>query len=466
MPFIQFANQKAFIKVTNTQTDVVVHINKTGLLIQKNNESSFLLKNDSFIGYYNFADVDTSASDIDGLIRTLVNFVEEDDENAITDRSQRLIDIRTNYKSSGATEIVEKTEASATSSHEIEKSLTKMEIATEVESRIVRQSKEYIPEGFVSNIITMVEATLSGSDASPADTFARAGIFEDRDDLSVNTDNGGRGAFFEYDFGSSTTYAVIRTNDGSEQSDTKVASADWNIDKLDGAGQSGITLDTSTNNFFVFDWDPVKKNLKMGILAEDRVVYCHEFTSNVKLLNVPLRWEIAHEGSEAPSEAAYMFQGKASVFHSEDPRIHSKSTDIGTELKTVNDSPKPMFSLRLKENANRAKIVPQKIDIVNTASGGVAKWELVRNATLTDANFQDIENSFAQFSSAETDAADGKVIASGFIFDSGVTTVNMENRDISVMSNLAGEPETLTLRIINVAGVLQLLAGIEWVERE
>lgn len=466
MAFIQFANQKAFIKVANTQTDVVVHINKTGLLIQKNNESSFLLKNDSFIGYYNFADIVTSATNIDDLIQTLVDFVEEEDDNAITDRSERLIDIRANFKSSGASEIVEKVEANATSSHDAESSLTRMEIATEVGSRIVRQSKEYIPEGFVSNIIIMVEATLSGSSTSPAETFARAGIFEDRDDLSINTETGGRGAFFEYEFASGTVSAVIRTNDGTVQSDTKVPPADWNIDKLDGTGLSGVTLDASTKNFFVFNWDPVNKNLKLGILANNRVVYCHEFTDDVKLLSVPLRWEIAHEGDDAPTEDAHMFQGKASVFHSEDPHIHSKGTDIGTELKIVNDTPKPMFSLRLKENANRAKIVPQKIDILNTASGGVAKWELVKNATLTDANFQDIENSFAQFSSAETDAVDGKVIASGFIFDSGVTTVNTENRDISVMSNLAGEPETLTLRIINVAGVLQLLAGIEWVERE
>lgn len=473
MPFLRFSDERAFIKVVNTQTNVVSHINKNGLLIQKNNEDSFLLKNDSFYGFYKLSDVETSETTVDGLIDVLVQFVQDfaagGDSGSSADRSaERMIDIRSNFKFSTADSILTEKTENATTAFEADKAMTRLQTSTDAGSRVVRQSQEYIPNGFVTNVISMQEAVLNAGETEPEGVVSRVGVFEDREDLTVNTDAGGRGAFFEYDLSEKKFALALRTNDGSEQTDNRVEQENWNIDRLDGAGRSGITLDAKVKTLFVFEWDPIKVSLRCGILVGDSVTFCHEFSEQpIKLMNAPLRWEVAHTGEEAPSETASVLQGQASVFHTEDPKLHTRGVTMGpSEMKTVTENSKPMLSLTLKEPVNRAKLALKGLTVLNTAAGGVGKWEIVRNATLSDEDFQDIEGSVARFSTAETDAQDGTVVASGYLFDTGVTKVALDDHLVTAMADVAGVPETLTLRIVHVEGAMQILAGVEWSERE
>lgn len=468
MPFIRFINEKSFIQVRNTRTGVVVFLNKTPLLIQRDSASSFLLKNDTYVGYYSFVDVEyPSTSDIDELIRILVSWVE--DEEGLDKTGTTLIDIRSNFKGSSV-HVIELAEGGASSQYSPEMTMVQMQSTTDQDTRIVRQSREYIPATFVSEILVVMQGILADASSSPENVVSRIGVFEDRDDLTVNTDFSGRGAFFEHVLFTNETFAVLRMNDGSAQNDIRIPSSDWNIDPFDGDGPSNFTLNASAVNLFVFDWDPVTKKLRLGVLVSDMVYYCHEFGRNNEImrLNSPVRWELTGNGNDIPTDPASMYQGKASIFYANDPTIQAKSIDVGLDKKTVNQNgeSKPMFTLRLKEDANRAKLVAKTLTMVNTASGGVAKWELVLNATLTDADFGDVQDSFAQFSTAETEATGGSVMASGFIFDSGLFILDMEKNDVFISSNIQGVPETMTLRITNISGVVEVLSGIDWYERE
>ena len=470
-PFIRFINEKSFIQVRNLRTGVVAFLNKTTLLIQRDSDVSLLLKNDSYVGYYKFTDIQFPAgATIDDTIRTLVSWV-EDEELDRTGTS--LVDIRTNFKSS-AFDVAELTNANASSSYDATKSMTEMTVTTDQGTRIVRQSRKYIPAALVSEIIVVMQAQLSDGTSSNFVT-SRAGVFEDQDDLAVNVNNNGRGVFFEHEFSSGTTWAVLRTNEAGTQTDTRVLPANWNIDPLDGDGRSGFTFDPSEENLFVFDWDPVTKLLRLGVLVADLVFYCHEFgrTQNIPKLNSPVRWELTQtdpSSTDVPSTGASMYQGKATVFHANDPTLTMNSIDVGIEKKTVNNAGNsvPMFSLRLKEESNRAKLVAKKIKMVNTSDGGVAKWELVLNASFdnTDADFQDVPDSFAQFSSQETVASGGKVVMTGFFINAGLFEVDLEKHGIYITSDISGNPETLTLRITNVSGVVEILRGLDWYEME
>ena len=472
-PFIRFINEKSFIQVRNLNTGVVVFLNKSPLLIQRDSDVSLLLKNDSYVGYYKYTDVQyPSLPNIDELIRTLVSWV-EDDEGELDRSGTTLVDIRTNFKSSSF-DISQLAVNNATSSYNTEKAMTEMTVTTDAGTRIIRQSREYIPSTFVSEIIVVMQAQLAGG-TSPDNVTSRVGVFEDEYDITVNPTEVGRGAFFEHEFSSNTTWAVLRLNQSGTQTDTRVLPADWNIDPFDGNGPSGFNLDPTKVNLFVFDWDPVKKLLRLGVLVSDLVYYCHEFgrTEVIPKLNAPVRWELTQTdpaGTDAPGATATMFQGKASVFHANDPTIRTLSTDVGLNKKTVNTNGDtvPMFSLRLKQDSNRAKLTAKKLTIVNTSAGGVGKWELVLNASFpnSDTNFQDVSESFAQFSSAETEATGGKVAATGFIFDSGLFILDLEKNGIYISSDVTGLPETLTFLVTNISGVLEILSGLDWYERE
>jgi hypothetical protein len=468
MPFIRFINEKSFIQVRNTRTGVVVFLNKTPLLIQRDSDVSLLLKNDTYVGYYKYTDVEfPSTANIDELIRILVSWVE--DEEGLDRSGTTLIDIRTNFQRSGA-DVIESAEGGATSTYDAEKTMTRMTTTTNAATRIVRQSREYIPATFVAEIIVVMQAVLADVGSTTKFVTSRVGVFEDSEDLTVNTNFSGRGAFFEYVPETGETFVVLRSNDGTVQTDKRVGTLNWNIDPFDGDGPSGFQLVPTAVNLFVFDWDPVTKRLRVGVLMSDMVYYCHEFgrEDEIQRLNAPVRWELTGNGTDAPAADTVMFQGKASVFHVNDPTIQTKSIDVGLSRKTVNENGdvRPMFSLRLRENSNRAKLTAKRLTMVNTSSGGVAKWELVINSTLTDANFAGVTGSFAEFSTEETESIDGRVAASGFIYDSGVFILDMEKNNIYVSSDVQGVPDTLTLRITNISGVVEILSGLDWYERE
>ncbi len=63
---------------------------------------------------------------------------------------------------------------------------------------------------------------------------------------------------------------VLRSSTSGSVVDTVVAQADWNGDKLDGAGQSKMDIDLSKANFFFIDfaWLGVGA-VRFGVLAQD-----------------------------------------------------------------------------------------------------------------------------------------------------------------------------------------------------
>jgi len=84
--------------------------------------------------------------------------------------------------------------------------------------------------------------------------------------------------------------------------DTKVAQSDWNIDKLDGTGPSGVTVDLAKMQMFYLDYAWYGAGaIRFGFKDErGEVVYCHRMThANVKTEaymrsgNLPSRYEAA-----------------------------------------------------------------------------------------------------------------------------------------------------------------------------
>jgi len=123
---------------------------------------------------------------------------------------------------------------------------------------IIRQTKthwNYQPAkgqlAFITGVIT----------AGGTGVKARIGLFTATD-----------GLFFEM---SGTTMGVVRRK---ASADTRIAQADWNLDTMDGNGESGVTLDFSKAQIFVidFEWLGVGR-VRMGVVIDGVVYYVHEF---------------------------------------------------------------------------------------------------------------------------------------------------------------------------------------------
>jgi hypothetical protein len=111
------------------------------------------------------------------------------------------------------------------------------------------------------------------------------------------------GVFFER--AGTALRMVRRTYTSGSVVDNVVAQADWNGDKLDGTGSSGLTIDTTKSQIFWqdFEWLGVG-SVRTGFVINGKFIVCHTFNhANILALVymttaiLPIRYEIENTGA-------------------------------------------------------------------------------------------------------------------------------------------------------------------------
>jgi hypothetical protein len=194
---------------------------------------------------------------------------------------------------------------------------------------------------------------------------------------------------------------VIRTYTGGSVDNSRyVAQANWNGDKLDGTGPSGITLDLTKTQILFFDveWLGVG-NVRFGFIINGQYIVCHTFqnanqsTSTkvyMQTATLPLRYEITNTGTTASSSTLTMIcatvisEGGYDQVSSPQiarPTGNGVSIDNNTGLTFT-----PLVSIRINSSYFGAIIIPSIVNFIATDAG---EYEvvLIRNATLTGATF-------------------------------------------------------------------------------
>jgi len=489
---VHMYNEGAYIRVTNDNNGVMVNYNKSTLVIQRDSDNTFFMKNDSFINYYNYTDVATPVStSLNNLISIIASWNTSMGSNisvtSTTTFSSTMLDSLSRLKVSSQPDTVmtinttynknpsridEFTLSNAVSSHDGSKGVVNMNLVSTTGSRIIRQSKLYTPHVFGSTTTAIVNGVLTTNNTN-SNVVSMIGVFDNSNDvIGASAQSTGNGVFFKYD-NTSNLKLVHRTNITGTQVDTVVPQGNWNIDPLDGNGPSGLTLNVASPNSFVFEWNQANASAiaKAGVYANG-VSFCHVF-SNVAMFGnpaLPVRWEIAHDSNLGTANSATMVQGPA-VIYTDEPYTGPNKTfayDIGSNFKLMNTTgTSPLMSIRLANTFERAKIYPKDLEIINIAAGGVGKWQLTLNPTLIDASFSSVDaSSFAEGDSNATDAVGGVSVASGYIYSAGVTKVPLNDKDISLLCSIDGTQDVLTLQVTNINGTLNVSSSIEWVEQD
>jgi hypothetical protein len=129
------------------------------------------------------------------------------------------------------------------------------------------------------------------------DVTKRVGYFDDNNGLFLQSKDG-------------VTSVVERSITTNSVVDQTINQADWNIDKLDGSGPSGLTLDLTKAQIIQidFEWLGVGR-VRWGFVIHGAIIYVHaENHANVlttvymRSPNLPLRYEIENGGSGEASE--------------------------------------------------------------------------------------------------------------------------------------------------------------------
>lgn len=126
------------------------------------------------------------------------------------------------------------------------------------------------------------------------------------------------GVFFGQDGGG--VFVLLRSSSsGSVDDSRKVYQADWNLDKLDGTGPSGLTLSGDLQQIFFMDVEWLGSGaVSLGFAIGRTLLYVHEFQNAnafsgayMTTANLPVRYEL--KNTEAVASASSLKQTCSSV---------------------------------------------------------------------------------------------------------------------------------------------------------
>lgn len=240
-----------------------------------------------------------------------------------------------------------------------------------------------------------------------------------------NTENG---VFFSKTDG--TKAFTLRSDTSGTPSDARtVTQANWNGDKLDGTGASGLTLDLSHPQilWMDFEWLGVG-SVRCGFIINGEYIVCHTFdTANTYGTTVymttailPVRYEI----TSTSAVAASLTQICSSVvseggFEATSIEHVARRTSIFTNIDTAANF-YPIVSIRLASTALGAVILPNRIQFQPTT---LQNYEiaLIKNPTLTGASWvaQPDDSNVEYDVSATAIATAGQIVQTAYVANSG-----------------------------------------------
>ena len=277
------------------------------------------------------------------------------------------------------------------------------------------------------------------------------------------TDNG---VFLELN-GTTEPRFVMRTSTSGSVSDARFAAQSaWNVDKLNGAGPSGITLDLTKDQIMWMDFEWLGMgNVRCGFIINGQFIVCNVFyTANIlttvymTTATLPLRLEITNTGATASSSS---LKQTCSTVISEGGYEQSSVDHVArrtTLLGTIGTTFLPLVSIRLKSTALGAVVLPNRLQVLPTTSQNY-EVALVKNATLTGASWSTVPtDSNVEFDVAATAITGGTIVQTDYVSSSGSGGVGNlvaptgYNWDLQIGASLAGVSDIYTIQIRTVSG--------------
>lgn len=304
---------------------------------------------------------------------------------------------------------------SGTKTHLPNESTIKLEIGTANNDSIIRETLRTMPYQPGKSLLVMNTFAMG---TPKANVVQRVGYFTANNGIYLENDSG-------------NNYLVLRSSVTGNTVDTKIAQANWNIDKFDGKGYSGqgtevahsTGLDVSKSNLFWIDieWLGVG-DVRCGFLVDGKLLPAHTFhndnrnsTTYMRSAILPLRYEIFNKGVTSSNTA--MRQICSTVIseggYTQINQTRSASNPL-TGKNLTNLINNPMVSLRLKTNRLNAVVVPVAVDLYGLQAAAF-KYRIYENVTsLTDASWTTTDAASAvEYDISATAMTGGNLIKEG-----------------------------------------------------
>lgn len=331
-------------------------------------------------------------------------------------------------------------------------SAVSLDVTTASGSEVVRQTYRSFPYQPGKSLLVLMTFVMN---AKKTNLRQRVGYFSTQNGVYLEQNNTGAPRF------------VLRSYTGGSVSDARFAEQNqWNGDKLDGTGPSGLSLDLTKSQILWFDFEWLGMgNVRCGFVINGQFIVCHTFF-NANILNtvymttaiLPLRLEITNTGATA--SASTMKQVCATVISEGGYQQTSQDHVVRrtTLFPTIGTTFVPLVSIRLNSSNLGAVVLPNRIQALPTTSQNY-EVALVKNPTLTGASWTAApSDSNVQYDVSATATTGGTIVQTAYVTSSGsggvgnLNDVTGYNWDLQLGASLAGTSDIYTLQIRTVSG--------------
>lgn len=302
----------------------------------------------------------------------------------------------------------ELTAVNGTVSHKPDFSASQLDVTNEDGSQAGVQTYEYFR--YQPGKSLMIAQTFL-MPARQIGTTMQAGYFDDEN-----------GFFFE--IRDNTAYMVRRSKTSGSVVDEAIAQNDWNHDRFDGKGPTGVILDFTRTQQLRIDLQWLSNGrIRMCWDINGAVVLAHEFlianhliTPSTTTANLPIRWLMTNTTAVGVARTMYAICVSVATEGGDQTELgHPFGFGNGATPRTVSTTPFPIVSIRpaqtLNSITNRIKF---RLESINILTDKDLFWQLVYLPTsITNASWQ----SPAAHSAVETDIA-GTAIVGGITIHS------------------------------------------------
>ena len=287
--------------------------------------------------------------------------------------------------------------------------------------------------------------------------------------------NENNGFYFEDDGGSYSV--VIRRNTAGGVVENRIARDDWNVDKLDGTGPSGITADATKTQMFLIEYEWYGAGIvEFKWVYENNSYPIHRFdhaniveTAFINTPFLPIRLELTNVAGTAGTHQMHQGSSALRVEGSVGPlgREENVSTPLAGVATGTANTFRPILSIRLRSDRLQGVALPlefQAASLDNTA----LFYRVIRDATLTGADWNNVPgNSFCEYDYAATAIAGGEAIQTGYVsstnqgatFDFPAETILQLGRN-----NMGTVGQTFTILAATVQANKDVFASLSWTE--
>jgi hypothetical protein len=289
---------------------------------------------------------------------------------------------------------------------------------------------------------------------TPAGVTKRVGYFDEKNGLFLQA----AGSVLSF---------VRRTYTSGTAVDNVILQSAWNIDKMDGTGRSGITLDVTKTQIMIADleWLGVGR-VRFGFVIDGKIYYCHEIlNANVLTLvymstpNLPVRYEIGNDGTGAASSLVHICSSVVSEGGQQATVAQTYVSRQGVGATLANqDLYTPVLSIRLKSTHIGTRISPMLVELLATTAINF-EWVLLMNPTIAGvdaASWVSVTNSALEYDVSRTAV---NTVTGGYRLAGGYSAATATSRPsvsgiassyLTIGSNINGSVDQLVLAVANI----------------